>query len=49
MREGRENHGIGYEAYEAEVMKSSQKCRSSEIRITSGCRSHKPERLGIDQ
>ena len=49
MADGRQDHDKCYEVLRTEIMKSSQRSRSGEIRTRSWHISHKLERLGIDQ
>ena len=47
--DGRQYHDIGYESPSTEIMKSSQKFRSGEIKSRSGHISCRLEKLGINK
>ena len=48
VTDGRKDHDTGYETPKAEVMESSQKSRSGEVRTRLGPIIHRPERLWIN-
>ena len=49
VTDGRQDLDVAYEAPKMEIMKSSGKSRSGELRTRSGLISCRPERLGINQ
>ena len=49
VTDGGENNIYTYPAPENKVIQCKQKSGSGEIRVRSGCKNQRPERLGIEQ
>ena len=49
VADGRQGNDSRFEATENKFTQCKQNSRKGELRITSGCISHKSERLGIEQ